>query len=46
MKKTMQQQRHAIVDKCRQPTKCPLDWNCLSSWIIYKAALSLVREQV
>ena len=31
---------------CRQPTKCPLDGNCLSSCIIYKATVSLEKEQV
>ena len=31
---------------CRQPTKCPLDGKCLSSCIIYKANVSLEKEQV
>ena len=31
---------------CRQPTKCPLDGNCLSSCIVYKATVSLEKEQV
>ena len=31
---------------CRQPTKCPLDGNCLSGCIIYKATISLEKEQV
>ena len=31
---------------CRQPTKCPLDGNCLSCCIIYKATVSLEKEQV
>ena len=36
-----------IIDPgCRQPTKCPLDGNCLSSFIIYKATVSLEKEQV
>ena len=30
----------------RQPTKCPLDGNCLSSCIIYKATVSSEKEQV
>ena len=31
---------------CRQPTICPQDGNCLSSSIIYKATVSLEKEQV
>ena len=31
---------------CRQPTKCPLDGNCLSSCIIYIATVSIEKEQV
>ena len=31
---------------CRQPTKCPLDVNCLSSSISYKVTVSLEKEQV
>ena len=31
---------------CRQPTKCPLDGNCLSSCIIYKATVSSEKEQI
>ena len=31
---------------CRQPTKCPLDGNCLSTCIIYKATVSSEKEQV
>ena len=31
---------------CKQPTKCPLDGNCLSSCIIYKATVSFEKEQV
>ena len=31
---------------CRQPTKFPLDGNCLSSCIIYKATVSLEKEKV
>ena len=31
---------------CRQPTKCPLEGNCLSGCIIYKATVSLEKEQV
>ena len=31
---------------CRQPTNCPLDGNCLSNCIIYKATVSSEKEQV